>query len=83
MQQQQQQQQQTNGVQQEQQQQQQQPAVGFAEPSELSAVYGHLRERGWVVRPGLQYGAHFAAYRHHPELVHSRYDLPARYTQRS
>lgn len=34
-------------------------------------AYSHLRAKNWVVRSGLQYGADFVAYRHHPALVHS------------
>ncbi|XP_062232249.1 probable tRNA-splicing endonuclease subunit Sen2 [Phragmites australis] len=40
---------------------------------ELYKAYSHLRRRNWVVRSGLQYGADFVAYRHHPALVHSEY----------
>lgn len=40
---------------------------------ELYKAYSHLRRRHWVVRSGLQYGADFVAYRHHPALVHSEY----------
>ncbi|KAK6235367.1 hypothetical protein QUC31_019111 [Theobroma cacao] len=36
-------------------------------------AYSHLRHKNWVVRPGLQYGVDFVAYRHHPALVHSEY----------
>ncbi|KAH9324544.1 hypothetical protein KI387_004722, partial [Taxus chinensis] len=36
-------------------------------------AYSHLRAKNWVVRSGLQYGADFVAYRHHPALVHSEY----------
>ncbi|GJP80917.1 hypothetical protein CLOP_g11114 [Closterium sp. NIES-67] len=38
----------------------------------MAAVYGQLRGRNWVVRPGLQFGSHFTAYQHHPALVHSK-----------
>ena len=37
----------------------------------LYIAYAHLRVKNWVVRSGLQYGADFMAYRHHPALVHS------------
>uniref|UniRef100_A0A6M2F2N0 tRNA-intron lyase n=1 Tax=Populus davidiana TaxID=266767 RepID=A0A6M2F2N0_9ROSI len=36
-------------------------------------AYSHLRMKNWVLRPGLQYGVDFVAYRHHPSLVHSEY----------
>uniref|UniRef100_A0A0D6R9W3 tRNA-intron lyase n=1 Tax=Araucaria cunninghamii TaxID=56994 RepID=A0A0D6R9W3_ARACU len=36
-------------------------------------AYSHLRAKNWVVRSGLQYGAEFVVYRHHPALVHSEY----------
>ncbi|WVZ82709.1 hypothetical protein U9M48_029941, partial [Paspalum notatum var. saurae] len=36
-------------------------------------AYEHLRLKNWVVRSGLQYGADFVAYRHHPALVHSEF----------
>lgn len=36
-------------------------------------AYSYLRAKNWVVRSGLQYGADFVAYRHHPALVHSEY----------
>eukprot|EP00850_Spirogloea_muscicola_P018598 SM000172S03071 [mRNA] locus=s172:138069:139609:- [translate_table: standard] len=36
-------------------------------------AYRHLRLKNWVIRPGMQYGAHFVAYRHHPAFVHSDY----------
>ncbi|CAI5958178.1 unnamed protein product [Closterium sp. NIES-64] len=39
----------------------------------MAAVYGLLRGRNWVVRPGLQFGSHFTAYQHHPALVHSNF----------
>ncbi|KAI3903264.1 hypothetical protein MKW98_031918 [Papaver atlanticum] len=38
---------------------------------EFYIAYSHLRKKNWVVRSGLQYGADFVAYRHHPSLVHS------------
>ncbi|KAJ7530468.1 hypothetical protein O6H91_14G004500 [Diphasiastrum complanatum] len=36
-------------------------------------AYSHMRSNNWVVRAGIQYGADFMAYRHHPALVHSDY----------
>lgn len=36
-------------------------------------AYSHLRMKNWVVRTGLQYGAHFIVYRHHPAQVHAEY----------
>ncbi|KAG6761650.1 hypothetical protein POTOM_034879 [Populus tomentosa] len=36
-------------------------------------AYSHLRMKNWILRPGLQYGVDFVAYRHHPSLVHSEY----------
>ncbi|CAM6113461.1 unnamed protein product [Calypogeia fissa] len=36
-------------------------------------AYSHLRSKRWVVLSGIQYGADFMAYRHHPALVHSDY----------
>ncbi|KAG0571954.1 hypothetical protein KC19_VG056000 [Ceratodon purpureus] len=41
----------------------------------LYIVCAHLRAKHWVVRSGIQYGAHFMAYRHHPEFVHSDYSV--------
>jgi tRNA-splicing endonuclease subunit Sen2 len=40
---------------------------------EMYRAYQHLRLKNWVVRSGLQYGADFVAYRHHPALVHSEF----------
>ncbi|TVU07531.1 hypothetical protein EJB05_40890 [Eragrostis curvula] len=40
---------------------------------EMYKAYQHLRLKNWVVRSGLQYGADFVAYRHHPALVHSEF----------
>ncbi len=34
-------------------------------------VYKDLREKGYVVRPGLKFGAHFAVYRHGPGIDHA------------
>ncbi|KAK6926845.1 tRNA intron endonuclease, catalytic domain-like [Dillenia turbinata] len=39
----------------------------------LYKAYLHLRLKNWVVRPGLQYGGEFVAYRHHPSFVHSEF----------
>lgn len=36
-------------------------------------AYSHLRKKNWILRTGLQYGAHFVAYRHHPAQVHAEY----------
>lgn len=38
---------------------------------EAYIAYAHLRNKRWVVRPGLQYGADITVYRHHPSFVHS------------
>lgn len=40
---------------------------------EMYKAYEHLRLKNWVVKSGLQYGADFVAYRHHPALVHSEF----------
>ncbi|KAB8115796.1 hypothetical protein EE612_056542 [Oryza sativa] len=40
---------------------------------EMYKAYSHLRLKNWVVRSGLQYGADFVSYRHHPALVHSEF----------
>jgi tRNA-splicing endonuclease subunit Sen2 len=42
---------------------------------EMYKAYEHLRLKNWVVRSGLQYGADFVAYRHHPEFVHSEFTV--------
>ncbi|KAJ1257652.1 hypothetical protein BS78_10G012000 [Paspalum vaginatum] len=42
---------------------------------EMYKAYEHLRLKNWVVRSGLQYGANFVAYRHHPALVHSEFAI--------
>jgi len=39
--------------------------------SEKYLVYRDLRERGYVVRPGLKFGADFAVYEHGPGIDHS------------
>ncbi|BFI28699.1 tRNA-splicing endonuclease subunit Sen2 [Marchantia polymorpha subsp. ruderalis] len=36
-------------------------------------AYSHMRSKRWVVLSGIQFGADFMAYRHHPALVHSDY----------
>lgn len=35
------------------------------------SVYRDLREKGWVVRPGLKFGADFSIYRYGPHLEHA------------
>ncbi|CAN6200052.1 unnamed protein product, partial [Urochloa humidicola] len=48
--------------------------TSISEPfPEMYKAYEHLRLKNWVVRSGLQYGADFVAYRHHPALVHSEF----------
>ncbi|GJN39406.1 hypothetical protein PR202_gb28521 [Eleusine coracana subsp. coracana] len=42
---------------------------------EMYMAYQHLRLKNWVVRSGLQYGADFVAYRHHPALIHSEFTV--------
>ncbi|MHA1754160.1 MAG: tRNA-intron lyase [Candidatus Odinarchaeia archaeon] len=42
--------------------------VGFLEKL---IVYSDLRKRGYVVRPGLKFGADFAVYQHGPGIDHS------------
>uniref|UniRef100_J3N9H3 tRNA-intron lyase n=1 Tax=Oryza brachyantha TaxID=4533 RepID=J3N9H3_ORYBR len=42
---------------------------------EMYKAYSHLRLKNWVVRSGLQYGADFVSYRHHPALVHSEFTV--------
>lgn len=34
-------------------------------------VYEDLREKGWIVRPGLKYGADFSIYQYGPHLEHA------------
>eukprot|EP00897_Mesotaenium_endlicherianum_P002344 jgi/Mesen1/2137/ME000152S01229 len=46
---------------------------GMAAFPELYAAYWQLREKRWVVRSGVQYGADFMAYKHHPAFVHADY----------
>jgi tRNA-intron endonuclease, archaea type len=36
-------------------------------------VYGELREKGYVVSPGIKYGCDFAVYEHGPGLDHAPY----------
>ncbi|KAL6603421.1 hypothetical protein ACP70R_043782 [Stipagrostis hirtigluma subsp. patula] len=48
--------------------------TALSEPfPEMYKAYEHLRLKNWVVRSGLQYGADYVAYRHHPALVHSEF----------
>ncbi|CAL4966275.1 unnamed protein product [Urochloa decumbens] len=48
--------------------------TSISEPfPEMYKAYEHLRLKNWVVKSGLQYGADFVAYRHHPALVHSEF----------
>eukprot|EP01018_Ginkgo_biloba_P024011 Gb_26080 [translate_table: standard] len=46
-------------------------------------AYSHLRSKNWVVRSGLQYGADFVVYRHHPALVHSEFQRGASFCLQS
>jgi tRNA splicing endonuclease len=39
------------------------------------AVYHYYRCRLWVVRDGAVFGAHFALYADHPDVVHSRFTV--------
>jgi tRNA-intron endonuclease len=43
----------------------------FAEFEDKFRVYCDLRERGYIVRPGLKFGADFAVYQHGPGIDHS------------
>ncbi len=43
----------------------------FDEFEEKYKVYYDLRERGYVVRPGLKFGADFAVYQHGPGIDHA------------
>ncbi|MFX1293477.1 MAG: tRNA-intron lyase [Promethearchaeota archaeon] len=43
----------------------------FADFEDKYRVYYDLRERGYVVRPGLKFGADFAVYLHGPGLDHA------------
>ena len=36
-------------------------------------IYEDLRDKGWIVRPGLKFGADFAVYEKGPGLDHSPY----------
>ena len=38
-------------------------------------AYSHLRKKNWILRTGLQYGAHFVAYRDQPSQVHAEYEV--------
>lgn len=40
---------------------------------EKSMVYDDLREKGYVVRPGLKFGADFTVYKHGPGIDHSSF----------
>ncbi|AQK67323.1 tRNA-splicing endonuclease subunit Sen2 [Zea mays] len=50
-------------------------ASGSEQFPEMYRAYQYLRLKNWVVRSGLQYGADFVAYRHHPALVHSEFTV--------
>jgi len=39
----------------------------------LYATYHHCRSKGWLPRPGRNYGCHYLLYSHHPDLVHSQF----------
>eukprot|EP00741_Cyanophora_paradoxa_P022652 tig00021493_g21877.t1 len=41
----------------------------------LYRVYEHLREKGWVLKGGLRFGAEYVLYRDNPELCHSEYTV--------
>ena len=43
----------------------------FGEFEEKYQVYYDLRERGYIVRPGLKFGADFAVYEHGPGIDHA------------
>ncbi len=43
----------------------------FEEFEDKFSVYFDLRERGYVVRPGLKFGADFAVYQHGPGIDHA------------
>lgn len=43
----------------------------FSEFEEKYRVYFDLRERGYIVRPGLKFGADFAVYQHGPGIDHA------------
>jgi tRNA-intron endonuclease len=43
----------------------------FAEFEDKFRVYCDLRERSYIVRPGLKFGADFAVYQHGPGIDHS------------
>jgi len=36
-------------------------------------VYSDLRDKGWIVTPGIKYGCDFAVYRHGPGIDHAPY----------
>ncbi|HUX99693.1 MAG TPA: tRNA-intron lyase [Candidatus Deferrimicrobium sp.] len=45
--------------------------VNFVEFEEKFRVYCDLRDRGYIVRPGLKFGADFAVYQHGPGIDHA------------
>ncbi|TFG05905.1 MAG: tRNA-intron lyase [Promethearchaeota archaeon] len=45
--------------------------VNFAEFEDKYRVYMDLRERGYIVRPGLKFGADFAVYKEGPGIDHA------------
>ncbi len=45
---------------------------------EKYAVYNDLRERGYVVIPGIKFGCDFAVYKHGPGLEHAPYMVSVR-----
>ena len=45
---------------------------------EKYAVYRDLRERGYVVTPGIKYGCDFAVYEHGPGVDHAPYIVQVR-----
>jgi len=48
-------------------------ARGFQGFQEKSRVYKELRDKGYVVTPGLKYGCDFAVYEHGPGIDHAPY----------
>jgi tRNA-intron endonuclease len=45
----------------------------YVEFAEKYMVYEHLRERGFVVTPGIKFGCDFAVYEHGPGIDHAPY----------
>lgn len=43
----------------------------YSDFSSKFLVYKDLREKGWIVRPGLKYGADFSIYKYGPHLEHA------------